>query len=84
MVVNEAYAEIINDPADPFTGMVATMNYKVNFWIELLNPLMNGTILDPTSTKTNTAILQNANVLRAFCATANAIQLSGYVNAITA
>jgi hypothetical protein len=39
LVINEVYSEVINDPADPFTGGKATLPYKVNFWVELLNPL---------------------------------------------
>src|SRR5262249_34890296 len=45
LVVNEVYAEIVNDPTDngpqmPLGGK-ATMDYNVRFWIELNNPLHN-------------------------------------------
>lgn len=39
LVLNEAYAEIANDPGDPKTGNRATMDYKLSFWLELHNPL---------------------------------------------
>jgi hypothetical protein len=39
-VLNEAYSEVDNDPADPFTGGLATLPYHVNFWVELHDPLM--------------------------------------------
>jgi hypothetical protein len=41
VVINEAYAQITNDPADPGLGMappVATTNYLVDVWAELCNP----------------------------------------------
>lgn len=41
LLVNEAYAEISNDSADPLTGQKATMPYKVKFWVELHNPFRN-------------------------------------------
>jgi len=42
LVINEVYAELVNNPADP--GLTqkspkATMPYQVRFWIELLDPL---------------------------------------------
>ena len=37
IVVNEVYAEAVNDPSD--TGSVATKDYKINFWVELYNSL---------------------------------------------
>jgi hypothetical protein len=45
LVMNEAYAEIANDPNDPNLqkmGSPAGSNYKVNFWVELYNPLFSG------------------------------------------
>ncbi|VTR91126.1 Uncharacterized protein OS=Pirellula staleyi (strain ATCC 27377 / DSM 6068 / ICPB 4128) GN=Psta_0540 PE=4 SV=1 [Gemmata massiliana] len=41
LVINEAYGEITNDPADPATDTVPLANTKkahVRFWAELLNP----------------------------------------------
>lgn len=39
VVINEAYAEVSNDPADPGLAMNMAMNpYKCNFWVELANP----------------------------------------------
>ncbi len=62
VVVNEVYAEIVNDPMDTFNGnTMATMDYKINFWIELLNPLMNETLPPLSGARTNRAVLQNAN-----------------------
>jgi hypothetical protein len=46
--LNEAYAEITNDPTDPFTGGVATKPYWVNCWVELHNPFTQE-IADPTN-----------------------------------
>jgi hypothetical protein len=42
LVINEAYVEITNNPNDPLAAMstTATMDYKVNFWLELHNPFM--------------------------------------------
>ena len=42
LVINEVYMEIANDPADPKTSGRATRDYKVNTWVELLNPRING------------------------------------------
>jgi len=42
LVINEVYMEIANDPADPKTGGRATRDYKVNTWVELHNPRING------------------------------------------
>ncbi len=39
LVINEAYTEVITDPADPLNMTMATMPYLVNFWVELLNPM---------------------------------------------
>jgi hypothetical protein len=39
LVLNEAYAELDNDPAD--TGPKATKPYQLNFWVELSNPFNN-------------------------------------------
>jgi hypothetical protein len=41
LVVNEVYAEVENDPADPGPSAVppqATLPFLVNFWVELHNP----------------------------------------------
>jgi hypothetical protein len=38
VVLNEAYAEVRNDPTDKFPGNKATKPYNLNFWIELHNP----------------------------------------------
>src|SRR5207253_1055624 len=38
VVLNEAYAEVRNDPKDLFNSNKATKNYDLNFWIELYNP----------------------------------------------
>src|SRR5262249_19210596 len=51
LVINEVYSEIANDPSDPSLpqpgqqpkqGAKATLDYKVNFWVELHNPLYSG------------------------------------------
>jgi len=42
VVINEGYVEIDNDPTDPLTGGKATLPYKVNFWVELHNPMYAG------------------------------------------
>jgi hypothetical protein len=39
LVLNEAYAELDNDPSD--MGPKATKPYQLNFWVELLNPFNN-------------------------------------------
>lgn len=42
LVLNEVFAQLDNDPTDiANANKIATLNYKVNFWIELLNPFMN-------------------------------------------
>lgn len=39
LVINESYVEVITDTADPLDGaMKATLPYRVNIWVELLNP----------------------------------------------
>ncbi len=38
VVINEVYAEVTNDPADPKPMMKASKDFKCNFWVELLNP----------------------------------------------
>lgn len=62
LLINEVYAEIINDPADPFTekpansGMKpASKDFQVHFWVELVNPLPVHS--DPAS-KVNHAVLE--------------------------
>src|SRR5262249_54012181 len=39
VVINETYVEVDNDPSDPLTGGLATKNFQVNLWAELLCPL---------------------------------------------
>jgi len=47
VVLNEVYAEIINEPNDPFTmngtKKPATKPFQVHFWVELVNPLPTAT-----------------------------------------
>jgi hypothetical protein len=41
LVINEAYAEFVNDPSDPINGVMNQPPQKpgqVRFWVELLNP----------------------------------------------
>lgn len=38
LTVNEAYGEVTIDPADPMNPMA---QHRVNFWVELINPLLN-------------------------------------------
>ncbi|MBM4068866.1 MAG: hypothetical protein FJ271_07960 [Planctomycetes bacterium] len=53
LVINESYVEVITDTADPLDGaMKATMPYRVNIWVELLNPKKDD------GAGTNTARLQ--------------------------
>jgi hypothetical protein len=37
-MLNEIYAEVVNDPTDPLPGNMATKPYRVNFWAEVHNP----------------------------------------------
>jgi hypothetical protein len=53
-VINEVYAEVVNDPMDPHPGNKATTFNKLNFWVELHNPMSN----DPTLTESGAARLQ--------------------------
>lgn len=59
LTINEGYAEIINDPTDPFTGNMPTLDYKVNFWVELINPLLK--VPDPATNTLNDARLMVAD-----------------------
>jgi hypothetical protein len=43
LVINEVYAEAVNDPADPLPMNQAQNPYNVKHWVELYNPLMNST-----------------------------------------
>ena len=40
-MINEAYVQLDNDLADPFTGGIATTFYNVNSWVELHNPMID-------------------------------------------
>ena len=59
VVLNEVYAEIINEPGDPFTPVMmkepATKPFQVHFWVELMNPLPAATA---PGSLVNHAILQ--------------------------
>lgn len=61
VVLNEAYAEIANDPTDPGNAMTmaATKDYQVNFWVELLNTFRS---FDPSdTTQTVSGVTENGN-----------------------
>jgi hypothetical protein len=61
-VINEAYVEFANDPADPGLNLAsprATTVYKVRFWVELHNPLAPGTFPDANLSDGGAARLQN-------------------------
>ena len=68
LVINEAYAEIVNNPNDTFMpGNVATMPYNVNAWVELHNPLpADPSIVDIVSKNAGfpTAVLAGQGVVR--------------------
>ena len=66
VVVNEVYAEIINDPTDTFPEKPANSNkfpassdkpFQVHFWVELMNPLPLDPIV-PGSSFGNNALLE--------------------------
>jgi hypothetical protein len=48
VVLNEAYAEIENDPADTDPAQGATKPYQVSFWLELLNPMNKSSVTNLT------------------------------------
>lgn len=56
LTINEVLVQATNDPDDPLvkTDLKASMPYKVNFWVELINPMLD----DPVSGKLNTVRLQ--------------------------
>lgn len=43
LVINEVYAEAVNDPMDPLPMNQAQNPYHVRHWVELYNPLMSDT-----------------------------------------
>ncbi|MSR31493.1 MAG: hypothetical protein EXR99_08315 [Gemmataceae bacterium] len=67
LVLNEGYAEIVNDPMDPFTNVVdktkkATLPYHLHTWIELINPMPQGGIdLDPSNDHKIAVLEQDPN-----------------------
>jgi hypothetical protein len=50
VVINEVYSEISNDGTDPFTGGVATLDYRVKSWVELYNAFSKPVYLNPNHT----------------------------------
>ncbi|MCS7046900.1 MAG: hypothetical protein NZO58_11135, partial [Gemmataceae bacterium] len=58
LLINEVYAEVVNDPMDPGVKMMkaATKDYHVNFWIELINPMLR--VNDPFTGTQNDVLLQ--------------------------
>ncbi len=50
VLINEVYAEVDNAPNDNDAMMGPQKDYRINFWVELINPLLN----DPNG-KTNAA-----------------------------
>jgi hypothetical protein len=76
LVVNEAYAEIKNNPADTDPLQGAQHDFTINFWLELYNPLgpatnPNGTpIFNPDLTSTSGQVNRAASQLQRTTTTA--------------